>query len=92
LVRRHSGSDRKAIRRLWDVAGFEVASDSEIAIEHRFSVTPISVREVLTQRIPGTANFSFLLIRLEMRRNDLGNTRASPRLVFASWYKRATLI
>jgi hypothetical protein len=46
LVRRHSGSDRRAIRRLWDVADFEAASGSEIAIEHRFSVTPISVDEV----------------------------------------------
>ena len=69
----------------------EGASVSDIAIERRFSVTPISVREVLTQPIPGTANFSFLLVGLEMRRNDLGNTRAWPRLVFASWYNRATL-
>jgi hypothetical protein len=80
------------MRRLRDVAGFEVASDSEITIEHSFSVTPIGVREVLTQHIPITANFSFLSVRLVMRENDLGNTRAWPRLAFASWYNRATLI
>jgi hypothetical protein len=61
-------------------------------IGHRFSVTPICVRDVPTQHIPSTANFSFLPVWLEMRSNGLGKTRARPTLVFASWRDRSRLI
>jgi hypothetical protein len=70
----------------------DIAAGCALAGAQSFSVTPIGVREVLTQHIPGTANFSFLSIRLVMRGNDLGNTRAWPRLAFAFWYDRAALI
>jgi hypothetical protein len=82
----------KAVWRLFAVADFEVASDSAITIDHRFSVTPIGVRDILTQHIPSTGSLSFLLVDLEMRSNGNGNTRAWPTLVFASWCHRAPLI
>jgi hypothetical protein len=81
----------KAIWRLFAVADFEVAGDSAITINHRFSVTPIGVRDVLTQHIPSTASSSFLPVDLEMRSNGIGNTRAWPTLVFASWCHCAPL-
>jgi hypothetical protein len=74
------------MRRLFDVAGFEVASDSEITNDHRFSVTPIGVLHLPTQHIPGIGKLNFLLDWLEMRGNGLGNTRAWPER--ARWLVR----
>jgi hypothetical protein len=85
-------SIHKAIWRLFTVAGFAVATDSEITIDHRFSVTPIGARDVLTQHIPSTGNVSFLPVWLEMPSNGFGNTRAWPTLVFAFWCNRAALV
>jgi hypothetical protein len=49
------------------------------------------VRDILTQHIPSTGSLSFLPVDLEMRSNGVGNTRAWPTLVFASWCHRAPL-
>jgi hypothetical protein len=45
-----------------------------------------------TQQIPSAENWSFLPDWLEMRSNGLGNTRAWPRPVFASWSNGAAPI